>query len=100
MPTLGPFFRYLRPSRLKHVAKGHKTLGDEADEVWSKPGTLDHSLMYGSMLVSQQRETEEPFDTAMHSTTGEIRESTRVKSMQEPYISGENDIEINVSRTR
>ena len=76
--------------------------------VWSKPGTLDHSLMYGSVLVSQTREStregEEAFETSMPSYPDRGSASPRVESLQEPYIAGKSDlkngIEMNVTRTR
>ena len=33
MPTLGPFFRYLRPSRWQQTSDGHKHPGDNQDHV-------------------------------------------------------------------
>ncbi|KAL8826992.1 MAG: hypothetical protein Q9191_003453 [Dirinaria sp. TL-2023a] len=90
MPTLGPFFRHLRPSRLKRVVKGHKFLGDDAEGVWSRPGTLDHSLMYGSVLVSEARDKEVPFETAMPSHLPKAYAPRAARNMQALYVS-END---------
>ncbi|KAI4089328.1 MAG: hypothetical protein LQ344_005460 [Seirophora lacunosa] len=67
MPTLGPFFRYLHPLRVKRaVVKragvngkgGHRKIHDDhaALEGWRRPGTLDHSLIHGSVLQSTNRD--------------------------------------------
>lgn len=93
MPTLGPFFRYLRPSHLKRVVKGHKFLGDDAEGVWSRPGTLDHSLMYGSVLVSEARDKEVSFETAMPSHLPKAYAHRGAQNMQEPYVSGDDNLQ-------
>lgn len=55
MPTLGPFFRYLRPSHIKNRAQGQKPLGndpyDDAERVWPRPHKTspDRSLLHGSI---------------------------------------------------
>ncbi|KAL8896570.1 MAG: hypothetical protein Q9207_007649 [Kuettlingeria erythrocarpa] len=82
MPTLGPFFRFLRPSRLKQVAKGHKPLGEDVGGPWSRPGTLDHSLMYGSVLRSVDRGNDGPaVERSMASTMGRIDEEHAMKDL-------------------
>lgn len=59
MPTLGPFFRYLRPSRLENRAQGQKPLGndpyDDAERVWPRPHKMspDSSLLHGSVHASE-----------------------------------------------
>ena len=93
MPTLGPFFRYLRPSRLKRMAKGHKSLADDAEGVWSRPGTLDHSLMYGSVLVSQGRDNEAAFENSTPSLPPKAHVPRVEESVQEPSMSGKEDLE-------
>ena len=52
MPTLGPFFKWLRPNHWKHVAIGPKSLGNsrydgDAERVWPQPNktTSDDTLL-------------------------------------------------------
>ncbi|MCJ1454868.1 hypothetical protein MMC28_005221 [Mycoblastus sanguinarius] len=61
MPTLGPLFRWLRPSYWKHVQIGHKTRGDNPYDdvegfhcVWPRPTKTspDDSLLHGSIGVA------------------------------------------------
>ncbi len=95
MPTLGPFFRYLHPRRLKRVAKGHKTLGNDAGGPWSKKGTLDHSLMYGSVFVSKSRDNDVDgaFDKSMASQLIDDRRSRDMKGNSEPSLTHNDDLE-------
>ncbi|KAL8732433.1 MAG: hypothetical protein Q9181_003968 [Wetmoreana brouardii] len=92
MPTLGPFFRYLRPSHLKHVAKGHKSLKDDVGGVWSRPGTLDHSLMYGSVLRLEDQDNNIPSGASMPSGRSKAGSRRDTKGAEEPYISQQDDL--------
>ncbi|KAL8926582.1 MAG: hypothetical protein Q9208_002909 [Pyrenodesmia sp. 3 TL-2023] len=86
MPTLGPFFRFLRPSRLKQVVNGHKPLRDDVGGPWSRPGTLDHSLMYGSVLRSEHRGNDlRPAESEVALTNmGRIDEEHAMKDLGKP----------------
>ncbi|KAI4136810.1 MAG: hypothetical protein L6R39_007601 [Caloplaca ligustica] len=86
MPTLGPFFRFLRPSRLKQVVKGHKPLREDVGGPWSRPGTIDHSLMYGSVLRSEHRGNDlRPAESEVALTTmGKIDEEHAMKDLGKP----------------
>lgn len=63
MPTLGPFFRYLRPSQWRLTTNGHKNLADNPSDgvdspyrTWARVTRRqfpDHSLLQGSINVSQ-----------------------------------------------
>lgn len=61
MPTLGPFFKWLRPNHWKHVAIGPQSLGNNQFEdpeararVWPRPGktTSDDTLLADSRARS------------------------------------------------
>ena len=80
MPTLGPFFRYLRPSRWRHMADGHKDPGDNQDHIslalspgWrpkNHKSSPDSSLIY-SVKASQTIERDLPLYSMRQSLSRE-----------------------------
>lgn len=72
MPTLGPFFKWLRPNHWKHVAIGPKSIGNSRfgdaealERVWPRPSKTpsDDTLLGGSAVVPEaaQRKRDHTF---------------------------------------
>ena len=82
MPTLGPFFRYLRPSQWRHMADEHKDLSDNQGHArlalnpgWRpriyKTSPPDSSIMNNSLKASQTAEPDLPLYSMRQSLSRE-----------------------------
>ena len=80
MPTLGPFFRYFRPSRWRHMANGRNVPGNRQNHVSLElyPGwrpkigkTSPDSSLINSVRASQTVESDLPFYSMRQSLSRE-----------------------------
>ena len=105
MPTLGPFFRYLRPSHLKNVAQGQQHLGndpyDEIERQWPRPHKTspDSSLLRPS--INEASESTQHFALPSWARPHFSRKNTG-KSVRPSWNNGKDDFkhEVELQETK
>ena len=93
MPTLGPFFKWLRPNHWKHVAIGPKSLGNSRYEdpealerVWPRPSKTpsDDTLLAGSAAMTpdaaEGKHRTFSYSMQAHLGTGQMPRETWLKA--------------------